>query len=149
MPQIPLIMPCLPCGPSCIWPPSPLNGILFSVAGLTNFVCLNCLDFNVVRLIPFKEVIPTFPITCIFELPIDEKCSSDRIRISTQEGFLPGSANITTGVGSDFPFLLFNGLTVLTPAEALTNGPFPLTLTAGSGLSCNLGAVVQTVEGLP
>jgi len=112
-------------------------------------VCLDCTTFNKVRLIPFKEVLPTIPITCIFELPIEEKCGSDRIRISTQEGLIPGSANITVNVGSDFPFLLLNGLASLTPAEALTNGPFPLTLTAGSGLSCNLGSVLQSAGGLP
>lgn len=148
MSQLSLQMPCLSCIPDCIWPPNPENGIVYQVLGLTNFVCLDCAFFNQVRLIPFVGSFPTVPVTCVFELALPLTCSSDRIRIATQEGIVPGTAEIIATTGSDFPFLLFNGVAALTPVEAAGNGPYPLTLTSGSALSCNLGFVLQSVEGL-
>jgi len=150
MSQTTLRIPCLPCGVDCLWPPSPLNGVLATFTGFSNaFLCPTCGFFNDTFFLPFLSITPGPFVVCTYRFDFPLQCGVDHIILGVAPNPPPAEVFLSLGILGPLSSTLARYQTAITTLQASGNGPFVLTQTGGDILRCNFGTLSCAVQGVP
>jgi len=127
--QTTLIMDCLACQPGCIWPVDGATDIGISVAQFFAQACVNCIELNITYNPTFvSQSIGPGQNTCIYEQdhPAGSPCGVAKMRLVVSLTIPFGFTFLQCILLDILGFQFAKWEKTLTPAEALTNGPFEM-----------------------
>ena len=127
--QVTLVMPCFACRPPCVWPVDGATDIRFQVLQFFAQACVNCLELNIIYRPTFvSQTIGPGTNACRYEQlhPAGTPCGVELMRLDTNLSIPLGFTVLTCFLVDIFGFNFAKWSKTLTPAEALTNGPFEL-----------------------